>query len=307
MKMNLAIFGAGSIGSLFAGRIAHSGFNISVIGRNPHVTEIRRKGLRIIGNQHDIISHFPADTDFQPEVIKPNAVFVTTKAYDNSIVARTMAGKLAEKTPILILQNGMGNEEVFQRIFPKNPIFRAITTEAAELIHPGVVKHVSFGKTYFDVITGQENGYGSKFRNIMRKSGFKAKEVQNIQLTMWQKLLTNAAICPLAALLHVPNGQILQKDSIQQIFDAILEEGIAVATQNLPDEDFSITRDFVLNVIEKTKNNRCSMLQDIERGRKTEIDYLNGFIVRESHRLGLKAPVNAAIADLIRHIETYPQ
>ncbi|MFX0149155.1 MAG: ketopantoate reductase family protein [Candidatus Hodarchaeota archaeon] len=305
--MNLAIFGAGSIGSLFAGRIAHSGFNISVIGRNPHVTEIRRKGLRIIGNQHEIISHFPADTDFQPEIIKPKAVFVTTKAYDNSIVAQTMAGKLAEKTPILILQNGMGNEEDFQRIFPKNPIYRAITTEAAELIHPGVVKHVSFGKTSFDVINGQENGYGLKFRNIMRKSGFNAKETQNIQLTMWQKLLTNAAICPLAALLHVTNGQILQKDSIQQIFDAILEEGIAVATQNLPDEDFSMTRDYVLNVIEKTKDNRCSMLQDIERGRRTEIDYLNGFIVRESHRLGLKAPVNAAIADLIRHIETYPQ
>ncbi|MFX0211138.1 MAG: ketopantoate reductase family protein [Candidatus Hodarchaeota archaeon] len=305
--MNLAIFGAGSIGSLFAGRIAYSGFNISVVGRNPHVTEIRRKGLRIIENQQEIISHFPADTDFQPEIIKPNAVLITTKAYDNSIVAHTLAGKLTEKTPILILQNGMGNETVFQRTFPKNPIIRAITTEAAELIHPGVIKHVSFGKTSFDIISGQENGYSSKIRNIMNKSGFNTKKTQNIQLTMWQKLLTNSAICPLAALLHVPNGQILQKDSIQQIFDAILEEGIAVATRNLPNEDFSMTRDFALNVIEKTKDNRCSMLQDIERGRRTEIDYLNGFIVRESHRLGLKAPVNAAIADLIRHIETYPQ
>jgi len=305
--MNISVFGAGSIGSLFAGRIAYSGFDIAVVGRNPHITEIRRKGLRIIENQQEIISRFPAETNFHPEVIEPDAVFITTKAYDNTTVARTMAGKLAEKTPIFILQNGMGNEEVFKRNFPKNPIFRAITTEAAELIHPGVVKHVSFGKTSFDVITGQENGYGTKIRSTMRKSGFNAKKASNIQLTMWQKLLTNSAICPLAALLYAPNGQILQKQSTRQIFDAILEEGLVVATQNLPDEDFSMTRDYTLNVIEKTKNNRCSMLQDIERGRRTEIDYLNGFIVRESRRLGLKAPVNAAIADLVRHIETYPQ
>jgi 2-dehydropantoate 2-reductase len=201
----------------------------------------------------------------------------------------------------------MGNEEVFRHCFPRNPIFRAITTEAAELIYPGIVKHVAFGKTSFGVIAGEENGYGPQFQSIMQNSGFSTKKTEKIQLKMWQKVITNATICPLGALLHVPNGQILEKPSINQIFDAILEEGIAVAKQNLPDEDFSQTRDFIIRVMEITKNNRCSMLQDIERGRKTEIDYMNGFIVRESRRLGLKAPVNAAIADLIRHLERYPQ
>ena len=94
---------------------------------------------------------------------------------------------------------------------------------------------------------------------------------------------------------------------LKSFVPAFPSEGLAVASHNLPDEDFSMTRDIILNIMEKTKDNRCSMLQDIERGRRTEIDYINGFIVQESGRLGLKAPVNAAIADLIRHLERYPQ
>ena len=305
--MNIAVFGAGSIGSLFAGRIAYSGFEVAVVGRNPHVTEINKRGLRFIEDQEEILSHFPAATKFPPDVVNPEAIFVTTKAYDNRTVANSLTGKISNEAPIFILQNGMGNEEVFHEIFPQNPIFRAITTEAAELIYPGIVKHVAFGKTSFGIITGEENGFGPRFQSIMRDSGFSTKKTENIQLKMWQKLLTNTTICPLGALLHVPNGQILQKSSINQIFDAILEEGLAVATRNLPDEDFSKTHDFIIRVIEKTKDNKCSMLQDIERGRKTEIDFMNGFIVQESRRLGLKAPVNAAIADLIRHLERYPQ
>ncbi|UCG90762.1 MAG: 2-dehydropantoate 2-reductase [Candidatus Heimdallarchaeota archaeon] len=305
--MNIIVFGAGSIGSLFAGRIAYSGFDVSVVGRNPHVTEINKKGLRILEDQEELLSHFPARTSFHSEVVAPEAIFVTTKAYDNGVVANNMAGRISNETPIFVLQNGMGNERVFYKHLPQNPIFRAITTEAAELIYPGIVKHVAFGKTSFGIITGQENGFGQRIQNIMRKSGFNTKKTTKIQLKMWQKLLTNATICPLGALLHVPNGNILQKPSIKRIFEEILKEGLAVATHNLPDEDFSLTHEFILKVMGKTKDNRCSMLQDIERGRKTEIDYINGFIVQESRRLGLKAPVNAAIADLIRHLEQYPQ
>ena len=77
--MNIAVFGAGSIGSLFAGRIAYSGFEVAVVGRNPHVTEINNKGLRIIEDQEDILSHFPAATNFPPDVVNPDAIFVTKK------------------------------------------------------------------------------------------------------------------------------------------------------------------------------------------------------------------------------------
>jgi len=303
--MVITVFGAGSIGSLFAGKIAHSGYSTSVIGRDPHILEINRHGLRIIEEYEEILTHLPADTVFPSEIISSEVLFITTKAYSNPIVASSMYKKIRSDIPIFVLQNGMGNEEVFISRFSQNPIFRAITTEAAEVVHPGIVNHVAFGKTVFGQVQGSENGFSDRIQKIITKSGFEIQSTPDIQIKMWQKLLTNAAICPLAAILQVPNGKILEKSSIRNIFNAIIEEGLTVAQINLPEVDFSETRDFTLSVIEKTKKNKCSMLQDVERKRKTEIDFINGFIVRESRRLGLKAPINTAITDLMHHIEQY--
>ncbi len=200
----------------------------------------------------------------------------------------------------------MGNEKIFQEILPENPIYRAITTEAAEVVTPGIIKHVAFGKTSFGTIVGNGNGFGTRVEQILSSSGFKVKEANDIHLRMWYKLLANAAICPLGAILHVRNGDIIQRPSFKRIFDAIIEEGIALANVYLPNEDFSQTREFILNIIEKTRENKCSMLQDIERGRRTEINFMNGFIARESRNRGLKAPVNAMITDLVGYLEQNP-
>ena len=200
----------------------------------------------------------------------------------------------------------MGNERIFTEKLPENPVYRAVTTEAAELLHPGIIKHVSFGKTPFGFISGKTNGFRDRVRRILASSGFKVKETKNIQLKMWYKLLANATICPLGALLNAKNGEILRHPSTERIFDAILKEGITLANHFLPDEDFSESKEFITSVIVKTQDNKCSMLQDIERGRKTEIDFINGFIARESQAFGLKAPVNTAITELINHLQSNP-
>jgi 2-dehydropantoate 2-reductase len=304
--MNISVIGAGSIGSLFAGRIAYSGFDVGVVGRAPHITRIREQGLTIIEKPNEIQSFFPAETQFQPEKNKPDAVFITTKAYDNEIVANTLVDKIDKKLPIFLIQNGMGNERIFTEKLPENPVYRAVTTEAAELLHPGVVKHVSFGKTQFGLISGKTNGFRERVRRILSSSGFKVRETNNIELKMWYKLLANATICPLGALLNARNGEILSNPSIERIFDAILKEGITLANHFLPNEDFSESKGFITSVIKKTQDNKCSMLQDIERGRRTEIDFINGFIARESQASGLKAPVNTAITELIHHLHSNP-
>ncbi|MCK4848144.1 MAG: 2-dehydropantoate 2-reductase [Candidatus Heimdallarchaeota archaeon] len=301
--MNLSVFGAGSIGSLFAGRIAYSGFDVGVVGRNPHITKIREKGLTVIEEEDKLVSFLPAETKFDPI---SDAILVTTKAYDNTVVANILANNISKNKPVFLVQNGMGNEQVFKEKLPDNPIYRAITTEAAELIHPGIVKHVAFGKTTFGLVSGEGNGFSNQVKNILSKSGFFVKTTQNIQLKMWHKLLANATICPLGTILHSRNGNILDRPSTERIFYAILEEGIALAEHLLPQEDFSESLDFILKIIEKTRNNKCSMLQDIERGRRTEIDFMNGFIAQESRRYGLKAPVNTAITELIRYLESHP-
>ena len=303
--MNLSVFGAGSIGSLFAGRIAYSGFDVGVVGRKQHVDKIREKGLTIIEEDNYLVSHLPAETQFNTTTKRSDAILITTKAYDNVIVANTLANNVSKETPVFIIQNGMGNEQVFKEKLPNNPIYRAITTEAAELIYPGTVKHVAFGKTSFGLVSGKTNGFSHQVKNILSNSGFLVKPTKNIQVKMWHKLLANAAICPLGTILSTKNGNILDLPSFERIFDAIIDEGITLANQLLPQEDFSSSRDFIISIINKTRDNKCSMLQDVERGRRTEIDFMNGFIVRESRKLGLKTPVNNAITEIIRYLETH--
>ncbi len=301
--MNISVIGAGSIGSLFAGRVAFSGFDVDVVGRKDHVKTIQEKGLTILEDDSNIVSFFPADTEFHPSKHNSDALFVTTKAYDNQTVAKSLSNNIGRETPIFIIQNGMGNEEVFKETLPENPIYRAVTTEAAELLQPAVVKHVAFGKTSFGIVSGEGNGFSRQVEKILSSSGFDIKETQNIQRKMWYKLLANAAICPLGTILHAKNGEILNRPSFVRIFDAILEEGMVLAKHLLPNEDFSSSPDFIKEVINKTKDNKCSMLQDIERGRRTEIDYINGYIANASRVHGMNAPVNLAITDIIRHLE----
>ncbi len=305
--MNISVIGAGSIGSLFAGRVAYSGFDVDVVGRKDHVSKIQEKGLTILEDNQNIVSFFPAKTEFNPRQQNSDALFVTTKAYDNNTVAKTLSNKINKETPIFLIQNGMGNEDIFKKTLPKNPIYRAVTTEAAELLKPAVVKHVAFGKTSFGIVSGKGNGFSRQVEKILSSSGFDIKETPNIQLKMWYKLLANAAICPLGTILHAKNGEILKRPSFVRIFNAILDEGIVLANQLLPEEDFSASPDFIKEVINKTQDNKCSMLQDVERGRRTEIDFINGFIARESQAYGMKAPVNSAITDIIRHLERNQQ
>ena len=301
--MNISVIGAGSIGSLFAGRVAFSGYDVDVVGRKDHVDKIKEKGLTILEEKQNIVSHFPAKTEYNPYPQSSDALFVTTKAYDNQTIANVLSNRINKKTPIFIIQNGMGNEEIFRITLPDNPIYRAVTTEAAELLQPAVVKHVAFGKTLFGIVSGKGNGFSHQVEKILSSSGFNIQETPNIQLKMWYKLLANAAICPLGTILHAKNGEILKRPSFERIFDAILEEGISLANHLLPDEDFSTSPEFIKEVINKTHDNKCSMLQDIERGRRTEIEFMNGFIAKESRNHGLKAPVNSAITEIVRILE----
>ncbi|MCK5344877.1 MAG: 2-dehydropantoate 2-reductase, partial [Candidatus Heimdallarchaeota archaeon] len=246
--MNISVIGAGSIGSLFAGRVAYSGFDVDVVGRKAHIKKIQEKGLTILEQGTNIVSYFPAKTEYNPTKQDSDAIFVTTKAYDNQTVAESLSNGLNIETPIFLIQNGMGNEDIFKKVLPENPIYRAVTTEAAELIQPAVVKHVAFGKTFFGIVSGKGNGFSNQVEKILSSSGFQIKETQNIQLKMWYKLLANAAICPLGTILHSKNGEILKRPSFVRIFNAILDEGIALANHLLPDEDFSASRDFIKEV-----------------------------------------------------------
>lgn len=302
--MKSMVLGAGSIGSLFAGKLAYQGYNTTAIAREEHVTHINKDGLHVIEDNEELISFLKADLAPYRLMSDIDLLIVTTKAFDNHLVVKQIKNILEPDIPILILQNGMGNEIIYERTFPNNPVYRAITTEGAELIKPGTVKHLGHGITQFGIVNGYTDSYSKEIQDMLTLSGFKTEKKEDIDYYVWVKLLINIAINPLGSILGVPNGNILNRSNIQKLLYSTLNEGLEVAHASLPRYDFSSVPQIVEDVLFKTSENKCSMLQDLERGRKTEIDYLNGYIVRRGHELGINTPVNKALVEIIKKFES---
>ena len=302
--MKTMVLGAGSIGSLFAGKLAYQGYDTTAIAREEHVTHINKDGLHVIEDNEELISFLKADLAPHRLMSDVDLLIITTKAFDNKFVVKQIKNILKPDIPILILQNGMGNEIVFEKAFPNNPVYRAITTEGAELIKPGTVKHLGHGITQFGIVNGYTDTYSEEIQDMLRSSGFKTEKKEDIDYYVWVKLLINTAINPLGSILGVPNGGIFNRSNVQKLFYSTLNEGLEVAQATLPEYDFSSVPYIVEDVIYKTSANKCSMLQDLERGRKTEIDYLNGYIVRKGYELGIETPVNKALVEIIKKLES---
>ncbi|MHA1797211.1 MAG: ketopantoate reductase family protein [Candidatus Helarchaeota archaeon] len=296
--------GAGAIGSLFGGYMAlYTDEEITLFGREKHVNAIRKNGLYLSGVKGEFkIKNVKAHSDIN-EVEKSDLIFVTTKAYDTRNIILEARAIITPNTSIVSLQNGLGTEKIIREEIKKtDKIFRATTTNGALFKEPGRVIHTGFGST---IIGGTSNKYENELAlivSILNKAGFNAQSTDNIEKLIWKKIMVNVGINALGALLNVTNGLIPQKIP-EYIIKKMLEEAILVAKKEGISLDLQEAYESFIDVCKKTKNNRNSMLQDIDKGKRTEIDYINGRIARLAEKHGLSAPYNELITILIKGIE----
>ena len=276
---------------------------IILIGREKHVDEIKENGLVITGVHGEFrIDNIQAETEIS-DIEDIDIIFITTKAYDTEEAAISIKDNVNEKTIIISLQNGLGMEEILQENIQKtNKIFRATTTNGALMKKPGHVIHTGFGNLIIGCISNLHQSELNMISELLRDAGFNPEITHNIKQVIWKKIMVNVGINPLGTLLNVTNGMIPEKIS-ELIMKKILNEAVMVAEK----EGVSITLqdayDSVIDVCNKTKNNRNSMLQDTDREKRTEIDYINGAIVSIAKKHGLQCPYNELITALIKGIE----
>ena len=298
------IFGAGSIGSLFGGYLAlQTEHEVILIGREHHVDEIKENGLLITGVHGEFrVDNIQAETEIS-DIEDIDVVFITTKAYDTEDAAISIKDNVSEKTMIISLQNGLGIEEIIEQNIQKtNKIFRATTTNGALMKKPGHVIHTGFGNLIIGSILNQHQAELNVISGLLRDSGFNPGITDDIKQVIWKKIMVNVGINPLGTLLNIPNGMIPEKIS-ESMMKKILNEAVMVAEK----EGVSITLqeayESVIEVCNNTKNNRNSMLQDIDKEKRTEIDYINGAIVSIAKKHDLQVPYNELITSLIKGIE----
>ena len=307
-KLRVLFWGSGAIGSLFGGLLSLSqNLDIILLGRDPHVATIQNKGL-LIKQRSKRDLRIPAIQGYSilpKQTIPFDVVFVTCKARDNveSALDLEKKGVIGEQTKLVIVQNGVGNEEYFLHLVPKEHIYRIITTEGALTLEPGIIMHSGPGKTSIGKPYADNDEFSDQLVTWLSNVGLDSIATNEIQMKTWAKLLINAPINPIATLYHVRNGELVTNPELKKLLEAVVNETVEIfRRRNIPFEDTDPIKS-VVNVALATASNKCSMLQDIEKGRRTEIDFLNGRLLQEAHLAGIPAPLNEELTLKIKKLE----
>jgi 2-dehydropantoate 2-reductase len=291
--MEIIVLGAGAIGSLYGAKLAADN-EVTLVGRAKHVGAINSDGLRIEGIESQVV-RIQARTEI--ERIGPDAlVILTTKVPDSAAALRPVAPLVRDDTTILCLQNGLGSERIARTALgDQGIVLRAITQFGAIFKSPGVIQFMARGYTLIE-----QHERSARLAAVLSASGLDCRVSPDIGADVWHKLVVNCVVNPITAILGCEVGGIAnpQLDPLKRL---VIDEGIAVAAA----EGVTFETDFMqeINDFFRPSHNIASMLQDLRRGRPTEIDYLNGAIVAIGAQHGVDCPVNAALTDIIKTME----
>ncbi len=293
--MKIVVMGAGALGSLFGGLLALSGEEVVLVGREKHVDAINESGLKISGLTDATVD---LKASIHPE--EADLIFFTVKSYDTLETASKLI--LNDDTIILSLQNGLGNEEIIKKVVGNHHVIGGITSYGALFIEPGHIRHTGIGDTVIGELDGSVTERVSHIAKILSEAGIKTEVTDAIKQKIWEKLVVNAGINALTAITDVNNGKLLEISELNNLmYDASLEAvEVGLAFGIKLDHDLI---EQVEDVARKTAENRSSMLQDVSRGKRTEIDAINGMIVNIGAESGIKTPVNRILTSLVKGIE----
>ncbi len=302
--MRFGILGAGALGCLFAARLHHTHHEVTIFHhRRDVLNEIKHHGIRLRTTsgklEHEIV-------EAKISVDKTDhfdTVLLTVKAYDTSNLAQRLANTLRKDTTLLTLQNGLGNVETLTDFFPRSSILAGSTTEASRLLRAGFVEHTGGGITWIGELNGKKSGRLVALRTALQEAGFDTRISQNINGVLWSKAILNSAINPLTAITRLRNGELLQIPELLQLTDTVIQEGIEVSRSSSVNLPTPGPKKLVKQVLARSKRNKSSMLQDIERGKRTEIFQLNGIISEIGQSLGIPTPYNYELTAIVTALE----
>jgi len=292
------------MGSLFGGLLAESGNEVYLLDIwKDHVDRINKNGLWIEGLSGDRFIKIKAVTEPKEIGGTSDLIIIFVKSYHTESAAKNISPLVGESTSILTLQNGLGNLEMLSDIFGSEKVIAGTTSYGATILGPGRVRHAGIGSTIIGELDGQITARIEKIACVLTKASIKTEVSNNVLGLVWSKLLINVGINALGVLIRVNNGELIKGKYSSKLQAALVKEAIGVAEKK---EIKLIHQDMVkevASICEKTSANINSMLQDVLKKRKTEIDFINGAIVREGEKLNVPTPTNQIITNLIKAVE----
>lgn len=295
--MKIAVMGAGAVGCYYGGMLARAGHDVVLVARPAHVEAMQRQGLRLDTQTFQEQVRVQAST--QPEAVQgAQCVLFCVKSTDTESAGLAMAPHLAEGATVLSLQNGVDNAERLAAVLQR-PVLPAVVYVATAMAGPGHVRH--FGRGELVVAPSPTS---EPLAQTFTAAGIPVQVSDNVAGALWAKLVLNCVYNPLSAITGLPYGEIVNSPglNIPRMMDDIVQECLAVARASgihVPEG----TAEAVLPLAASMPGQISSTAQDLARAKHSEIDHLNGFIVRRGEALGITTPANRLLHILVRLLE----
>jgi 2-dehydropantoate 2-reductase len=284
---SIAVLGAGAVGCYFGGMLARAGAPVTLIGRPAHVDAIRRDGLVIERVDGREVIAIGASTDVAA-ARDADVVLVCVKSSDTADAARELAPHLASNAVVVSLQNGVDNADRLREVIDI-PVFAAVVYVGCYIVGPGIVRHTGRG----DLVLGAA-------RREFERAGVACPISPDIDAALWTKLVINCATNAISAVGRARYGRMLREPAIWDTMQGAVREAVAVARASGISLDEKALIQFVWQVGSALSEQYSSTAQDVLRGKRTEIDSLNGYIARRAQALGVPAPINRTLHALVK-------
>ncbi len=306
--MKILVFGLGALGTVYSCLLKKAGHQVSGIDLPAVASHIEKQGVQVTGiwGEHHAFLDQTVDSLNRLKDTDFDLVIITVKAYQTAAVSRLLKALIKDNTYVFLAQNGYGNYEQAVEFIPPQQLILGRIIFGAVTINPGSSEVTVIAD---DVLLGHPRQLIAAatlqaWADVFRQAGIPTRYSPDIMPYVWAKIIYNSALNPLGAILEVPYGRLAEMEWSRELMDAIINEIFEVLKaqrQPTPWENAVLYRkDFYGQMVPSTAAHRASMLQDIQAGRKTEIDALNGAVVELGQQLGVNTPVNRVITSLIK-------
>ena len=305
--MKIVIVGPGAMGCLFAAFLCKARSKDNEIYLFDHdrsrAVRLAKQGVSvegIAGNWHVE----PRVSSDLKDISRPDLMILCVKSYDTKTAVESLKSVIGDDTSILTLQNGIGNVEIIGETAGPDRVIGGITNLGATWLDTGRVRFSGKGETVIGKVDAKASVQMRAIRELFNRAGIETKISQDIKGFLWSKLIVNAGINALAAITRLNNGGLLEYEGSRKILRQAVTEAVKVAKRKRIRLLYDDPLAKVEAVCEATESNVSSMLQDVLRGKRTEIDFINGVVVRFAQELGIAVPVNTMLVDLVKVIES---
>lgn len=303
--MRVLVLGAGALGSLLGARLSRTSAEVTLLSTNAsHMGAIQQDGLQI-EELDGTVSRWVLPTASDPRSLHGHydLILVLVKSYATSVAVSNIRDKTDASSVFLTMQNGVGNWERIAEAAGREKVLAGTTAQGATLLESGRIRHGGNGPTYVGEFRGTPTERVSRVVSLFRDAGLTAETGEGMERLVWEKLMINVGINAITALTGIRNGLIAECDAARDLCLSAVQEALSVARcRGFEIPDSILQR--VLTVAKNTAVNRSSMGQDVDRRRRTEIDAINGAIVRFGEEAGIATPVNRSLTQLVKILET---